>query len=513
MPCITGFFDTLDPQIFIQGIRLFSEELTRIRDLIENGSNNDGNLQVIESLIERLPNAGTSYTTPNCKKHDLLLAFDNVRRQATKLYLMVAENFTVSWCAFLPGHKKIFLGKHHLFRMLCMKKKTIALVIADNNESLDRTVSGIKSNTIEVYGTMDSTVCVEYFVKYRPNIVFFSFDSVSAAERLYLIMVHAAMSAPPFFYQTVLLCAGREAKKACELCLKNVFDEYVIDKPLYDYYQIFLIIRRALERHKRIGQSGSAGQAALPVPADTVEILNGIRAAINGGKNSGYSAKAQLDSVKKSIDDFVSKLTSSFAEEKHNGVVRALDAEKIQQAIGDMKRNHLDKKISDASKIFNDQIDGLVANMEKGQAAADGALKKFAQWAAEKIWSVLVVEDDPIFQDIIQRTLKAEKYEVACAASGPEVLSLLNGGQHFDFIFMDYELPSMNGADIIKWVRAYPAMEKTPVVMLTGHSDKATIKQAVEAGAADFVVKPANRTIILEKVAKHLGFKPSSPAK
>ncbi len=101
---------------------------------------------------------------------------------------------------------------------------------------------------------------------------------------------------------------------------------------------------------------------------------------------------------------------------------------------------------------------------------------------------VLVVDDSAVNRKFAERILKDE-YSVLTADSGRRALELLESYEP-KLILLDFRMPEMDGAETMAKIRANPAWEKIPVVILTADSAPETEKEFFEMGAADFIVKP-----------------------
>ena len=99
----------------------------------------------------------------------------------------------------------------------------------------------------------------------------------------------------------------------------------------------------------------------------------------------------------------------------------------------------------------------------------------------------LVVDDNIAFAENIVEILELTGYVVLAAASAEEALPKALAGQ-VAFIVTDYRLPGLNGAELIKSVRRYG--QKIRAVIISACSDEETIREAYEAGIADFISKP-----------------------
>ncbi|MDZ4835813.1 MAG: response regulator transcription factor [Candidatus Melainabacteria bacterium] len=100
---------------------------------------------------------------------------------------------------------------------------------------------------------------------------------------------------------------------------------------------------------------------------------------------------------------------------------------------------------------------------------------------------LLVVEDDADFRDRLEEYLKSQRYTVDSASTGSEGSEKLKFFQ-YDVVVLDWNLPGMNGVDVLREFRA--AGGKTPVLMLTGRDQVADKALGLDSGADDYLTKP-----------------------
>ncbi|NMM28464.1 MAG: chemotaxis protein CheY [Glaciimonas sp.] len=114
----------------------------------------------------------------------------------------------------------------------------------------------------------------------------------------------------------------------------------------------------------------------------------------------------------------------------------------------------------------------------------------------------LVVDDFSTMRRIIRNLLKELGYtNVDEAEDGVMGLSKLRNEQ-FDFVVSDWNMPNMDGLEMLKNIRADPALCKLPVLMVTAEAKKENIIAAAQAGASGYVVKPFTAATLDEKLSK-----------
>lgn len=123
---------------------------------------------------------------------------------------------------------------------------------------------------------------------------------------------------------------------------------------------------------------------------------------------------------------------------------------------------------------------------------------------------ILCVDDDSDSCEIISLMLHNadENYRVKTVSSGNAALNLI-ADEPFDLYILDYRLPEMSGTDLCRLIRQSDA--QTPIVFFTGMAREIDGKNALEAGATKFLVKPTDLDILTETVTELLNQNASNP--
>lgn len=114
----------------------------------------------------------------------------------------------------------------------------------------------------------------------------------------------------------------------------------------------------------------------------------------------------------------------------------------------------------------------------------------------------LIVDDFSTMRRIVRNLLKELGYaNVDEAEDGAMALSKLKN-ENFDFVISDWNMPNMDGLEMLKNIRADNAIGKLPVLMVTAEAKKENIIAAAQAGANGYVVKPFTAATLDEKLSK-----------
>lgn len=101
---------------------------------------------------------------------------------------------------------------------------------------------------------------------------------------------------------------------------------------------------------------------------------------------------------------------------------------------------------------------------------------------------ILVVEDDLFLGELISKKLSKGDFEVSYATNATDALSILEK-DNIDIILLDLLLPEISGFDFLQKVRADGKHAKLPILVFSNLAEERDVKQAMDLGATDFLVK------------------------
>jgi CheY-like chemotaxis protein len=116
---------------------------------------------------------------------------------------------------------------------------------------------------------------------------------------------------------------------------------------------------------------------------------------------------------------------------------------------------------------------------------------------------VLIVEDNELNRDMLQRRLERRGYSVFVAVDGPHGIEMaLSGGP--DIVLMDVALGEMDGWEATKILKSNDKTRHVPVIALTAHALESDRQKSIEIGCADFETKPISLDTLIGKIEKHV---------
>jgi DNA-binding NtrC family response regulator len=111
--------------------------------------------------------------------------------------------------------------------------------------------------------------------------------------------------------------------------------------------------------------------------------------------------------------------------------------------------------------------------------------------------NVLIIDDEERFLKTTQTLLEKQGYTVYTAADGLRGITRLNG-KRIDVVILDVKMPGMDGVQVLQKIKTdFPLVE---VIMLTGHSTVETAIEGLKLGAFDYLTKPCDIPVLIQKI-------------
>ncbi len=113
----------------------------------------------------------------------------------------------------------------------------------------------------------------------------------------------------------------------------------------------------------------------------------------------------------------------------------------------------------------------------------------------------LIVDDSRAVRMILSKTLRELGFEVCEAGNGREALDVIEAEKNaVTLVLADWNMPEINGLELLKRLRQNPGLSSLVVVMVTTETELDQMAAALEAGANEYVMKPFTRDILVEKL-------------
>lgn len=118
--------------------------------------------------------------------------------------------------------------------------------------------------------------------------------------------------------------------------------------------------------------------------------------------------------------------------------------------------------------------------------------------------TILIVEDNEPSRDVLARRLERRGYGVVVAVDGQQAVAVARSAQP-DLILMDLGLPVMDGWEATRRIKANDALKRIPIIAVTSHAMVGDEIEARKAGCDDYLPKPIDEDLLLQKIKAFLG--------
>ncbi|GAB6183164.1 chemotaxis response regulator CheY [Thermodesulfovibrio hydrogeniphilus] len=122
---------------------------------------------------------------------------------------------------------------------------------------------------------------------------------------------------------------------------------------------------------------------------------------------------------------------------------------------------------------------------------------------------VLVVDDFPTMRRIVKNLLKQLGFEnIDEAENGEDALRKLKSSGDYKLVVSDWNMPVMEGIELLKHIRNDPQLKDIAFLMVTAEAEKEKVIEAIKAGVDNYIVKPFTGEVLKEKLEKIVQKKP-----
>jgi signal transduction histidine kinase/CheY-like chemotaxis protein/sugar lactone lactonase YvrE len=118
--------------------------------------------------------------------------------------------------------------------------------------------------------------------------------------------------------------------------------------------------------------------------------------------------------------------------------------------------------------------------------------------------TVLVVDDEPVNQQVLANHLSSQNYNVVQALNGKQALEAIRSDTNFDIVLLDIMMPRMSGYEVCEEIRKNHLASELPVIMITAKNQVSDLVQGLTVGANDYLAKPFSKDELIARLKTHL---------
>lgn len=376
------------------------------------------------------------------------------------------------------------------------------LVVGDNAVDGEQVCAMLREMYPHVEATTDAMKSDAVFERIKPQVLVLAFKSVEACERFYLGLYRRSEVIQSLPHRTLLLCDKETVRRAFDLCMQDVFDDYVLFWPLvHDAKRLAMSVHLALcalDQELALAPLSELANLARRAEALEEQLAQQVKLGRLHARNAQTTARLAQESVSRAMGGLSERILATGLDD----ALTVRDASRVEQAFGRLQREAVVPTLEDvvqAVQPVRDWVDTITSELAEPMQATRDMVHR----AKSSRPQLLVVDDDEYMRRLLKQVLSSAQYEVEAVGTAMDAQRFLAMNSP-DLILMDFLLPDSNGILLTRELKGSQFNVHIPVIMLTGRTEKHVIVESRKAGAVDFVAKPFNRDILLKKVAQHL---------
>ncbi len=382
------------------------------------------------------------------------------------------------------------------------RTRTRVLVISESGSDAALVRQLMHSGYPATKGSTDPEQFAADFDRLRPQVLVLAFRSIDVAQRHYLGLYRRSSLVAALPHRTVLLCDKENLHRAYEACLSDHFDDYVLFWPLvHDATRLAMSVRLALQ--VLAGEQSAVPLAQFAAQARRIADLESqLEKQLAQGRARIEQVSSQVEQARSRISAAVDGMSNRLLDTGFDAAVVVQDRARAQQELARLNDEAVLPTLRLAAQSVQPMrhwIDALTTELARPLQAA----RAIADHARRLRPLLLVVDDDEFQRELLSHVLASANYDVDAVGSAAAAQRWLRGHRP-DLILMDVGLPDISGIELTRRLKSNEAHAGIPVIMLTARSERQVIVDSLDSGAADFVVKPIEREILMRKLTRWL---------
>lgn len=378
------------------------------------------------------------------------------------------------------------------------------LLVASDNPSDAALIRKLLTQEFkQVFPSTNPDLAVKDFESRAPDVLVLAFNTLAKAERYYLGLYRLSGKIHLQPHRTVVLCNMDEVSQAYKACRKQYFDDYVQFWPMTnDAPRLLMSVHQSLRDLRAISEGGPSAAEFAAQARRMAELGNMLDQHVVQGSQRVEGANRAMAQAEQDIGAALDGFSSKLAQGSLPGVSRINDVSGLEQEIRRLKLEEIGQRFRTVAESVQ-PIKQWTDDFRKGFEPHIESARTLNAMADTIRPMILIVDDDDFQSKIVSTLLAPENYRLVFASGGVEALNILRKMQP-DLILMDIMMPDLDGIETTRRLKTMPQLAHVPVIMVTGKSEGAAVRDSIKAGAANFIVKPFERDTLLAKVASAL---------
>ncbi|MEC4091740.1 response regulator [Pseudoalteromonas rubra] len=388
------------------------------------------------------------------------------------------------------------------------QRRPQVIVICDKTDELTGVIDIVEAHT-EAYRTVfhwEETA--ELIVEANPAIIIMAKNDVASSIETYTELSKQGLLNYP--HKNILLCENKESGIAFKCCMKDIFSDYFVHKPMYENYRFRMILHNALSEVSGSNKSAQLQEAHFGKIDDKLRGLIDEVAQHRAKSAENFAQTRDQIAQQQGHNDVQRQMFDQLKEQHINPLMEQLEHQ-LTASVELLKSQLKDKQVSlaELSALLTEKRvprSVVAAQTQSGTPSLDvheptPTQSQPPEPEVTRKMRILVVEDNEIYREMLLKILREEDHVTEYATTGLEAIKLLRK-KKFDMVFMDLFMPELDGYNTTRNIRTFKHCKKLPIIALSTNRNKELIRKWASLGLTGYITKPSTKLAILKAIDK-----------
>ncbi|TMP26112.1 response regulator [Pseudoalteromonas rubra] len=374
------------------------------------------------------------------------------------------------------------------------------IIVCDKTDELTGVIEIVAAHT-EAYRTVFHwEEMTELIIDSSPAIIIMAKDNVASSIETYTELAKQGLLNYP--HKNILLCENKESGIAFKCCMKDIFSDYFVHKPMYENYRFRMILHNALNEVSGNKKSSELQEVHFGKIDNNLRTLIDDVAQYRTRTEENFAQNRDKIAQQPCHNKVQKELLEKLNQQHISPLIEQLEHQLVE-SVELLKSQLKSKQVSMAEllAVLNDK--GVPRSVAAAQAhpAPNSAVTTSSASNAPPKMHILVVEDNEIYREMLLKILHEEHHTTEYATTGLEAIKLLKKHK-FDMVFMDLFMPELDGYNTTKNIRTFKHCKKLPIIALSTNRNKDLIRKWATLGLTGYITKPSTKVTILKAIDK-----------
>ncbi|WP_194867065.1 response regulator [Pseudoalteromonas sp. PPB1] len=388
------------------------------------------------------------------------------------------------------------------------QRRPQVIVICDKTDELTGVIDIVEAHT-EAYRTVfhwEETA--ELIVEANPAIIIMAKNDVASSIETYTELSKQGLLNYP--HKNILLCENKESGIAFKCCMKDIFSDYFVHKPMYENYRFRMILHNTLSEVSGSNKSAQLQEAHFGKIDDKLRGLIDEVAQHRAKSAENFAQTRDQIAQQQGHNDVQRQMFDQLKEQHINPLMEQLEHQ-LTASVELLKSQLKDKQVSlaELSALLTEKRvprSVVAAQTQSGTPSLDvheptPTQSQPPEPEETRKMRILVVEDNEIYREMLLKILREEDHVTEYATTGLEAIKLLRK-KKFDMVFMDLFMPELDGYNTTRNIRTFKHCKKLPIIALSTNRNKELIRKWASLGLTGYITKPSTKLAILKAIDK-----------